>query len=185
MKKNLIFVIAFICLTTGAIAQDTFTKGDKILNLGIGFGSTLYTGSSYTSKVPPISASFEVGVKDKLFDDKSSLGIGGYLGYTGAKWEYDNWGWKYSSIILGVRGVLHYKLIDKFDTYTGIMLGYNIVSSKEFGTAAFGYDYSSSTSGLAYSWFVGGRYFFSPKFAAMVELGYGIAYLNLGVALKF
>jgi hypothetical protein len=185
MKKNLISVVVFICLTTGAIAQNTFVKGDKILNLGIGLGSTLYTGGSYTSKTPPLSASFEVGVKDKLFDDKSSLGIGGYLGYTGAKWEYSSWGYKYSNVILGVRGVLHYQLVDKLDTYTGLLLGYDIVTSKEFGTAVYGYDYSATSSGVAYSWFVGGRYYFSDKFAGMLELGYGIAYLNLGVALKF
>ncbi|HKK40813.1 MAG TPA: hypothetical protein VJ963_00295 [Bacteroidales bacterium] len=185
MKKNLILIIAFLCIASGAMAQNTFLKGDKVLNLGLGIGSTLYSGSYYTGKTPPISASYEVGVKDELFDSKSSLGIGGYVGYTAAKWEYDNWGWKYSSFILGVRGILHYQLVDKFDTYTGLMLGYNIVTSKEFGTAVYGYDYSSSSSGIAYSWFLGGRYYFNDKFAGMVELGYGIAYLNLGVSVKF
>lgn len=185
MKKNWIFIIVFICFSTGAVAQNTFAKGDKVLNLGIGLGSTLYSGGYYTSKIPPLSASFEAGVKDNLFDEKSSLGIGGYLGFTGAKWEYGDWGFKYSSIIIGVRGVLHYQLIDKMDTYTGVLLGYNIVTSKEFGTALGGYNYTSSASGVAWSWFVGGRYWFSEKFAGMLELGYGISYLNLGVALKF
>jgi hypothetical protein len=185
MKKILVFILIFICLTTGAIAQNTFVKGEKVLNLGIGLGSTLYTGGLYTSKIPPISASFEVGVKDNLFDAKSSLGVGGYLGFTGAKYQYGDWGFKYSNVIIGVRGVLHYQLIDKLDTYTGLLLGYNIVTAKEFGTEVFGYNYKSSASGLAYSWFVGGRYFFNDKFGAMLELGYGIAYLNLGVSLKF
>jgi hypothetical protein len=35
------------------------------------------------------------------------------------------------------------------------------------------------------SFFVGGRYYFSEFFAAMLELGYGVSYLNIGVALKF
>ena len=54
---------------------NTFVKGEKVLNLGIGLGSTLYTGGSYTSRIPPVSASFEVGVKDNLFDifSQSSL----------------------------------------------------------------------------------------------------------------
>lgn len=185
MKKILAFIIVLICFTTGAMAQNTFVKGEKVLNLGIGLGSTLYTGGSYTSRIPPVSASFEVGVKDNLFDAKSSLGLGGYLGFTGAKWQYGDWGYKYSSVIVGVRGVLHYQLIDKLDTYTGLLLGYNIVTSKQFGTAVFGYNYTSSSSGLAYSWFVGGRYYFSDKFAGLLELGYGISYLNLGISLKF
>lgn len=185
MKKIFVFIMVFICLMTGLKAQNTFVKGEKVLNLGIGLGSTLYAGGSYTSRVPPISASFEVGVKDNLFDDKSSLGLGGYLGFTGAKWQYGDWGFKYSSVIVGARGVLHYQLIDKLDTYTGLLLGYNIVTAKEFGTVYDNYNYKSSSSGLAYSWFIGGRYFFTDKFGAMLELGYGIAYLNLGVSLKF
>lgn len=185
MKKILGFVMVLICLTTGAIAQNTFIKGQKVLNLGIGLGSTFYTGGYYTSKIPPLSASMELGVKDNLFDAKSSLGIGGYLGFTGAKYQIGNWGFKYSNIIIGVRGVVHYQLVDKLDTYTGLLLGYNIVSAKEFGTDLGGFNYKSSTSGLAYSWFVGGRYYFNEKFAGLLELGYGISYLNLGVSLKF
>lgn len=85
MKKIFAFILVLICGTTWAIAQNTFVKGEQVLNLGIGLGSTLYSGGYYTSKVPPVSASFEVGVKDTLFDDRSSLGVGGYLGFTGAK----------------------------------------------------------------------------------------------------
>ncbi len=40
-------------------------------------------------------------------------------------------------------------------------------------------------SGLVSSFFIGGRYYFSDSMAAMLELGYGVAYLNLGVAFKF
>jgi hypothetical protein len=184
MKKRVYFLLVFVVLATVSVtAQNTFNKKDKVLNLGLGIGSTLYSGSGYTNKFPPVSASLEFCVKDQLFDEKSSLGIGGYVGYTSAKWEYSGWGWKYSSIIIGPRGSLHYQLIDKLDTYTGLMLGYNVVSSKSFGSGDWG-NYGASGSGLAYSWFVGGRYYFNEKFAAMLELGYGIAYLNLGVAIK-
>lgn len=92
MKKILLTLmgLAFVCFSLHA--QNTFKKGDKVINLGIGLGSTLYSGSYYTNKFPPVSASFEVGVKDELFDEKSSLGICGYVGYTGAKWDYMGWG---------------------------------------------------------------------------------------------
>lgn len=185
MKKQLLIVLAFVVMGLSSNAQNTFNKGDKVLNLGLGLGNTLYTGSNYTSSFPPVSASFEVGVKDELFDDKSSLGIGGYLGYTGAKWEYMDWGWDYSSIIVGARGALHYQLIDRLDSYTGLMLGYNIVSSKMFGSGGLWDNYSTSASGITYSWFLGGRYYFSDNFAGLLELGYGISYVNIGIALKF
>ncbi len=88
------------------------------------------------------------------------------------------YGWNYSSIIVGARAALHYQFIDMLDTYTGLMLGYNVVSSKSFGDFG-GVTTSAAGSGIAYSWFLGGRYYFSDNFAGMLELGYGIAYLNL------
>ena len=125
-----------------------------------------------------------MGIVDNLFDEKSSIGVGGYMGYTSAKWEYYDWGYKYSDIIIGVRGAFHYQLVDKMDTYTGLLIGYDIVSAKEFGTSS-GYDYSSSASGLTWSYFLGARYYFTDNIGAMAEVGFGIAYLNLGVTLKF
>ncbi|HNW57777.1 MAG TPA: hypothetical protein PLR88_12180 [Bacteroidales bacterium] len=184
--KKIIYGIILICLALPAGAQNTFNKGDKVLNLGLGLGSTFYTGGGYTSKIPPISASFEMGIKDHLFDEKSSIGVGGYVGYTSAKYEYGtDYGWKYSDFIIGARGTFHYQLIDKFDTYTGLMVGYDIATSKEYGTWAGSNNYSSASSGAEWSWFVGGRYYFSDNIAGMVELGYGIAYLNLGIGIKF
>ncbi len=185
MKKLLLFLLVVVFSLTQLLAQEsTFKQGDKVLNLGIGFGSTFYSGSGYKAGIPPISASLEFGVKDGVLD-KGSIGIGGYLGYSSHKWEYSGWGWKYTNIIIGVRGVFHYPLVDKLDTYTGLLLGYNIATSKEFGNSIPGYNYNASAGGVAYSWFVGGRYYFSDSFAGMLELGYGITYLNLGVALKF
>lgn len=184
MKKSIFSLLLLVFAATAFAQENTFNKGDKVLNLGIGLGSTLYTGGYYKSAIPPLSASLEYGVKDNLFDEKSSLGIGGYFGYTSAKWEYSGYGWNYSSMILGARGALHYQLVDKLDTYTGILLGYNIVSSKSFGSLGEGTNYTAAASGIAWSWFLGGRYYFTDKLAAMAELGYGISYLNLGIALK-
>lgn len=184
MKRTTLFTFLSLFFIISGNSQNTFNKGDKVVNLGVGLGNTLYIGSGYSSKTPPISATFEMGVKDELFDEKSSLGIGGYLGYSGATWEYLGWGWKYSNVIIGIRGVGHYQLWERFDTYSGILLGYDIVTTKEIGTIPGYTNYNKSTSGLAWSWFVGGRYYFTEKFSGMLELGYGIAYLNLGVSMK-
>jgi len=179
MKKFLLPLIAIALFVVQGNAQDnTFNKGDKVVNLGVGFGSNLYSGSGYDSKTPPISASYEVGVKDDLFDEFSSLGVGGYVGYTGAKYAYLGGSTKFSSIVIGARGALHYQFIDDLDTYTGLMLGYNIVSVS--GTDFPG----ASASEFAFSWFLGGRYYFSDKFAGLVELGSGVAYFTIGVAIK-
>jgi hypothetical protein len=181
--KGLLLVAIIACGFIMANAQPV-AKGDKILNLGLGLGSRLYSGSYYTGTVPPVSASLEFVTKDDLFDGKGALGFGGYIGYSAYKWEYNNWGWKYTNTIIGPRGTLHYNFIDKLDTYTGLLLGYNIVTSKEFGNSIPGYDYSSSSSGIIWSWYAGGRYYFTDKLAGMLELGYGISYLNIGIAFK-
>lgn len=187
MKKLLLLLLVGVFSLTQLVAQEsTFVKGDKVLNLGIGLGSTLYSGSGYKVGIPPISASFEVGVADGILD-KGSIGVGGYLGYSSHKYSYSylgsNDGWKYTSFVIGARGNFHYPLVDKLDTYTGLMLGFNVASSKWTGTGIeTGH---ASSGGVAYAWFVGGRYYFSDAFAAMLELGYGITYLNIGVALKF
>ena len=185
MKKLLLILFVVVFSLTQLLAQEsTFKQGEKVLNLGIGLGSTLYSGTYYKVGLPPISASLEFGVKDGVLD-KGSIGVGGYVAYSSYKWDYSSgWYFKYSNFILGVRGIFHYPLVSKLDTYTGLLLGYNIATSKEYGSPVFGYDYSASSGGLAYSWFVGGRYYFSDKFAGMLELGYGITYLNIGIALK-
>ncbi|MDR0507779.1 MAG: hypothetical protein LBH32_13330 [Dysgonamonadaceae bacterium] len=201
MRKNFlvkIFVILLLCFGANSktIAQNTFSQGDKVINLGIGFLDNL-GGSGYTKVVPPISASFEVGIKDELFDAKSSLGLGGYLGYAANKQEYEipsqtvggmtvgggSYSFDYTYFIIGARGYLHYQLVDKLDTYGGLMLGYNIASSKSSGNV--GSNVASSNGGFTWSLFVGGRYYFSDNLAGFLELGYGIASIQLGVAYKF
>jgi len=174
MKNNLFIKVlaAFLfcaVLSIGVNAQNTFSKGDKVVNLGVGLGSTFSHGSSI-----PISGSLEVGIKDQLFDEKSSLGIGGFAGFASEKWLDVRW----TYILVGVRGALHYQLVNKLDTYAGLMVGYNIASVSS--------DYvGASAGGFTVPFFIGGRYYFSNNIGAFAELGYGIAYLNLGVSFKF
>lgn len=166
-------------------AQDlTFQHQDQVAGLAVGFGGTLYSGySSGFSRTPAISLTYENCVKDNLFDENSALGIGGMLGFASAKYNApgDTWSWKSTNFILGARGALHYEFLDKLDTYTGLMLGYNIVSTKYTGDVSTG----ASGGGFAWAWYLGGRYYLGESIAAFAELGYGVAVLNLGVALKF
>jgi len=185
MKKLLLmFVVVSFALTQLIAQEPTFEKGDKVLNLGIGFGSAWYTGIGYSTQIPPVSASFEIGIVDNILE-KGVIGVGGYFGYSSYKYTYsfDDWGWKYTNLFIGARGNFHYPLANKLDTYVGLTIGVNIVSEKTFG----GYTGTSfgSNGGLKTAEFIGARYYFSDNFAAMLELGYGVAYLNLGIALKF
>jgi hypothetical protein len=186
--KRIFTIVAAVMIAVPLIqAQESpesmFNKGDKVINLGIGIGNTLYSGSYYTRGVPPISLSYEQGIVDGVFD-KGVIGIGGYVGYTSYKYDYLGWGYKYSNIIIGAGGLFHYPLVKKLDTYAGILLGYNIATSTEFGTDP-GLDFDATSGGIVFSGFVGARYYFTESIAAFAQLGYGIAYLTFGVSFRF
>ncbi len=187
--KKLIIIVAAVCFgAVQANAQETtITKGTNIASLGIGFGGTLYSGlaGSGVSRTPAFSVSYERGIVDHLWDDRSVIGVGGILGYAHASYDYSGWGWSSNSFVIGARGALHYAFLDKLDTYTGLMLGYNIASTTWNGAGSELWGGSDSFGGFEWSWFVGARYYFTDQFAAFAELGYGIAILNIGVSMKF
>jgi hypothetical protein len=189
MKKIVFVIMTFIFGFTYQAQEASFTIDDSVINLGIGLGGTYYAGLGYSRVIPPVSISFEKGFKNEVLE-KGTIGIGGYLGYTGAGWDYsDSFGtysWDYSNILLGGRGSFHYPLIDNLDTYIGLMLGYDVASIKYSATGYYK-DHPverSSSGGLIWSTYLGGRYWISDNLGIMGELGYGISYLNLGIAYK-
>jgi len=63
MKKLLMSLAAIYLAVTQLIAQEpTIIKGNKVINLGFGIGSSLLGETYYHTMVPPISASIEVCV---------------------------------------------------------------------------------------------------------------------------
>jgi hypothetical protein len=184
MKRTFLILISLCLVVKGMNAQEpSFGKGDKVLNLGVGFGSTLYSGTYYFTQIPPISGSVEIGVADEIAEN-GAIGIGGYLAFSSYKYEYGGSGWKTSDFIIGARGNFHYPFVDKLDTYAGLMIGCSIISNSYFGSYSED-DYTGSSSGLQWSLFIGGRYYFKENIAAMLEFGYGVAVMNLGIAIKF
>lgn len=183
--KHLLVALVILAIHLPGKTQP-FLPGDKAINIGIGIGSTWYSGFGYKSGFPPLSGTFEYGVTEL---GPGVLGIGGYLGFSSYKWEDSyggsTYGWRYSSTIIGARGNYHYNFHEKLDTYAGMLLGFNIISSKATGNLPSFYDYAVSGSSFIWSIYVGGRWYFTDSFAAFLELGYGIAWLNIGVAFKF
>jgi len=199
-NKKLFLVTVLLWSIFVASAQDT-EKGDMVLNFGFGLGNN-YTagGSDFSNSIPPLSASFEYILNDDLFDGKGAIGLGAFAQYMNYNYKVDYYNgnsietidvrlksvmvntssddWKYNQFIFGPRAYLHYSFLDALDTYTGVMLGLEYFS--------WGRNNSSYThTGFHWSWFIGGRYFFTDNFAAMLELGYGATYANIGIAYKF
>lgn len=183
--KHFLLVLAILSIHLSGKTQP-FLPGDHVVNVGLGIGSTWYSGSGYKTSFPPLSGTYEYGITEL---GPGILGIGGYLGFSSYKWEESytgtTYGWKYSSTIIGARGNYHYNFLEQLDTYAGLMLGFNVISSKATGDWPAAYNYSASGSSFAWSMYVGGRYYFTDSFAAFLELGYGITWLNIGVAFKF
>jgi hypothetical protein len=122
---------------------------------------------------------YERCIVDELFDDRSALGIGGIVGYNRASYRS---AWTSTDMLIGVRGALHYALVDRLDTYAGIMTGYNIHSWKWKETGA---TTRIGGSGLVYGLFAGARYYLAGPLSVFGELGYGYTFLNAGISVKF
>ncbi len=187
--KNLIFAltcIAALLFTNQTIAQNAnFSKGQTDINIGIGLFATMY-GSGVNTSIPPVGFSLDKGITDKF-------SVGGYLGFSTAKSDVISFSdgteasWKFKYIVVGARGSYHFKLIDKMDTYAGLMLGWNAAkatfSSNDPALEAL-IDTEPSAGGFTWAAHIGARYSINEKIGAFAELGYGVSVLTIGATIK-
>ena len=193
MKKAVI-ILGLLVLSLSTVdtsAQTpTFTKGDNVLGLGFGVGGSTHTGYALAGLVtgtkvkvsPYLFVNFEHCIIDNLFDEKSSIGVGGQFGYRSVSlgWN-ENLGWKTTIFTINAKGAFHYALVDNLDTYAGVTMGYNIEKTEYAG----GYNTEPDRRPFGYNLFVGARYYFTSNIAVFGELGFGTTVLNLGLAFKF
>lgn len=176
------FCLAVVVLLAAAIvspgANAQFNQKDMLISAGIGFGGYGYYGGSPS---PPIFAAFEMGVAPKI-------SVGGMIGYSSSSEESFGVKASYTYIPIAVRGSYHFLEGQKnMDAYGGAGLGIAIASSSVESTNPlynqYGFGgYSAGGSYMFVDLHLGGRYFFSPKFAGMAELGYSaLGYLRIGV----
>ncbi|SFG80443.1 hypothetical protein [Pedobacter insulae] len=157
--------------TTFLFAQQngSYTKNDKLLNIGIGVNS-FYDGGI------PFGASYEQGIT-------STISVGVNADYL----SNDYLSFKFTAIYLGVRASYHFNDLlkienNKIDLYGGPTLGYRNFSWKDT-KQNLGDDYGS---GLFLGAYVGGKYYLSQKISLFTELGaIGSTNARIGVAFKF
>ena len=187
MKKLLIAFSVFVAINMNA---QVLGEGDSMLNLGLGLGA-YGGGTGYTTKVPPLYASYEYMIND-------NISVGGYVGYHQMGYSLNTTlataSWNYSYLHFAGQAAYHFLNDDQLDVYGGLRLGYTNVTNEYDVKVKNEYEgaYSipneqtdASGSGILFGFQVGGRYFFSDSFAVNLELGYGIAILQAGVTLKF
>lgn len=170
MRKTITAILCLISLQT--VAQEKkesgtacFDASSSIIQGQIGFGGGLGI---------PVSVIYEKAINDKM-------GVGGMLGY--GRYSVGAAGFKYgvNNILAGGRFHYHLYTTEQIDIYGAANLGYNIASA----SYPSGWSLPKATFGGVY-WGVnaGGRYYFKNNLAAVAELGYGLAYLNIGIAKK-
>jgi len=178
-----------LSLSTGHVKGQLFNVGDKDLNFTVGYGTYEVLKNGYRTMLPPIAVSFDLGFRDDL--GPGVLSIGGIVGATTYKnelsdygWIYD-YGWKSTTLIGALRGTYHYQLIDVLDTYGGVHIGLRYESWREYGSAP-PYDMRvfDATLRPVINLFAGAKYYFSDNLFILGELGYGIAFINVGLGIK-
>jgi hypothetical protein len=174
-------VLVVLVVTAGGpgYAQNAFNQKDMVLSAGLGFGMEGLYGSS---TLPPIFVAFETGLPSV-----EKVTVGGIVAYSGSSADFPGGSWKYKYIVIAARGSYHFLENNKdIDAYAGAGLGYDIVSSSVTYTnpAIHPFGYSAGASYFFFDIHAGARYYFTPKLAAMGELGYGAGFLRLGLSYK-
>jgi len=177
-------LLACLCIPLRSIAQTTDPGIPKLsLNTGVGIGSNLTIDNS-TITVPPISVSLDIKILPQVT-------IGPYIAY-----EKNNYYGSTEYGLAGARGTYHFLIPSKtFGVYAGAILSYvyydnpiltDLYANDTHYEANNGVDnlLSSKQSHFGYNLFIGGEVHLSNSVSAFAELGYGIAYLNVGLSFK-
>ena len=176
MKKSItqlfIIVMLLIGLNSGIYAQGAFKHKDISFDLGLGLG-TNFVAPGYKSAIPPIGLNFQYGFT-------GTVSGGAYLGYATSKFEAIGTNITVSYLILGIRGSYHHALNNHVDAYAGGMLGFN----KTTATVEGGTGSGLSDVGIIFGGHLGAKYMLNDNFGAFGEIGYGIAYVTIGVSYK-
>ncbi|MDO7849888.1 hypothetical protein Q5H92_26245 [Hymenobacter sp. M29] len=171
---------------SATVDTQPFDVGDNVVNVGIGFGNRYGYGTAFfggsSSVSPALSVSYERGL---LPLGPGVLGAGLFVGYQGATYNFGSGDkWKFTDIVVMLRGAFHYPVLPKLDTYGGVGLGLRHAGVSFEGNSFYNVGAASSND-VALGLFVGGRYYFTPGIGAFAELGYDQTYLKIGLAGKF
>lgn len=171
-KKTLFAALLIISSSHIAKAQQNgaYTKGDNLVNIGLGINS------SYNGGIP-FGISYEKGITEEI-------SVGGNFEYLSHEYLSN---YKFTTIYLGARGSYHFNNLlkiksDQVDLYAGATLGYRNFSWKG-NNQNLGDNYGS---GIYLGAYIGGKYYFSDKIAGFAEFGeIGSTNAKIGVSFKF
>lgn len=107
------------------------------------------------------------------------------LGVDWYSWDFSYPGGKYEYSVVPIQAFSNYHFVvksqPKLDPYAGLALVYSVVNATVTGLGSA----SASASGTDIAGQVGARWFFTEKFAAQGQLGFGYGTLSVGATWKF
>lgn len=201
-KNYFSWAVALVALCVSFTANAQLQENQKLINFSLGLGSYYTSGSGFKTTLPPIQASYEVMIKEKL-------SVGGFIGVSGSKFEQSitdsgitlTSTTKYKFFNLG--GMVNYHFVNDevWNVYVGGRLGYvsnsfkseytsNLTNSSEYDDEIKEYFNQNGrkadikSSGVLFGVNLGARYHVSEKLAIHSELGYGISVFEIGVTYK-
>ncbi len=176
--------------------------GQSIVSIGYGYnvingflGAYASESGASFSSFGPLCLKYEYGVTEKI-------GIGGTFTYssgsvswpiqdinpnTGNPETYQGTE-KLTWLSVMVRANYHFVNTDKLDVYAGIGVGYNSLkfsySDNDPNDAGSAF-VTPNFLPVSYEGSIGLRYYFTPNIGVYGEVGYGVAYIQAGLAIKF
>jgi hypothetical protein len=119
------------------------------------------------------------------------ISVGGGVDYLSSEYRYYSYQRNFTALYIGARGSYHFnellKIKDKrFDVYAGLSLGFRSFTWSDNANSFYYGPDSSYGSGLYLGLHIGGRYYFSNRIGAFLELGgLGSTNARVGVTFKF
>ena len=180
MKTFFFKLLIVACLIGGTFiesqAQTPFSKESHVLHGGFGLGGWTDDVDGFgVNSSPIISVSYDQGLIDNL--GIGNLGIGGAFGIK--RYEFDNSDGSWSRAFLGARGTYHFDFVnsDKLDFYAGVNAGFLFHTNSTDNVESEVIPYVGPIAGI--------NYWLTSFFGLYAEAGYGLGYINGGVALNF
>ncbi|MGE5497926.1 MAG: hypothetical protein ACM3Q2_07650 [Syntrophothermus sp.] len=170
MKKTAVICALFL-VSSIVFGQYKTGKNTAAAFLGIGGG-----GISGTGGIP-------IGVEYNFYNYGQNIQAGAFAAFSSTSEDFVVGKWNYTNIIIAAQANYHFMPGDKLDPFAGIALGYDIASSSTEYKAGFSsWNGSASSGGFVWSAQAGLNYWFTPKYAAQIRVGY-FPYVSAGITI--
>lgn len=178
--RHLVVTFAALLLLNGLTAPSV-AQSQGFVTGAIYAGPRIWTGNLNGATAIGVQAEKGLTAPGKYGPGVISAG----LGVDWYAWDFTYPGGRYEYTVVPIQAFSNYHFVvksqPKLDPYAGLALVYSVVNATVTGVGSA----SASASGTDIAGQVGARWFFTEKFAAQGQLGFGYGTLSVGATWKF